>query len=233
MRVLSIVAIILSLAAIGVSAKSLMQKPDMSATNAAISDLTAKVQALAKQLDDQAADVDELNVEIGALERGQKPSIPVDQIKETVRQEMQQQFAQFRNRGGQGGPAGQGPNANMSPEQQKTMLKDQVGIEGEKADAVVKEMGALRESIRGIWRENKGGSRDANVELMRAETEKSDQKLAALLTPEELGKVKTMREQMMANFGRGRRGGNGGENNNNAPATEGQAATPAPGEQNF
>jgi hypothetical protein len=226
MKILSIIALALAAIALAISFKASCKKPDTSVADAKIKELTAQVKELETVIEDQATDIDELNIEIAAIESTMQPSVPVERVKELVRAEMQEQMTQWRGRqrGGQGGAGG----APVTPEEQKTWLKDNVAIEGEKADAVIASMTELRDTIRVIWRENKGGSRDANVELMRAETEKADQKLVGVLSAEEMEKFKATREQFL-NPQRRRDGqGQQGQDGQQAPQPP-----PAPAEQNF
>jgi outer membrane murein-binding lipoprotein Lpp len=227
MKILSIIGLVLAAIALAVSVKTNCKKPDTSASDAKIKELTAQVNELEAVIEDQATDIDELNIEIAAIESTMQPSVPIDQVKDLVRTEMQEQMTQWRGRqrGGQGGQAG-AAGVPTTPEEQKAWLKDNAGIEGEKAETVIASMTELRDTIRGIWRDNKGGSRDANVELMRLETEKADQKLVGVLSAEELTKLKAARDQLL-NPQRRREGQ--GQDGQPVPPP----APPAPAEQNF
>lgn len=126
-------------------------------------------------------------------------------VGELVRDEMQRGMREMmeRFRGGMAGRRGRG----TTPE----ALREELGLDAEKAEQIAQLHQKMGEGIRNIWRENTGGDREKNVELMNELRRKIEEETAKLLTPEQLEKYKEMQERGRGGRRRGPRGGRRGE----------------------
>lgn len=135
-----------------------------------------------------------------ATEGGAAPQAGFDEtkIRELVRQELQAA-------GGPGRPR---------PFDRDALLRERLGLDGEKAEKVAEILARAAQEMGQIWRENRGGDRDRNRQLMRELQAKTEEELAKVLSPEEMEKYRQMREELEARverFGRGRGRDRGGE----------------------
>lgn len=232
MKTLSFLALLIACLSLGLAYVAYQENGHDQGSVAREQQVNDRVTALEKQLAKATDDNKALRQSVAALEAKPAPTpapavaasggMSEQQVKDLVQSELRQQMQQFRNRG-PGGQGGQnGPGGNMpTTEEIRTVLKDQVGVEGEKADQAIKMMEEFRTSVRDIWTNNKGGSRDQNVALMREAEKKAETDLATVLDEGQMAKLKTWRDQLA------RRGGRRGPGGNNANGGDPTAA-PAP-----
>jgi hypothetical protein len=199
MNRLSGIALLVALVSLGIA---IVPRPNGNHDRDDLSKLSAQVTALESQLALRAEENKALKQALTALETKPEPAVVAQpasglnevQVRELVQNEIRQQMG--RNGGQQQRMAGM-----PSPEEMRTVLKDQIGVEGEKADQALKIMDDFRTTTREIW--TKGGSREANIAAMREAEKKTETELAAVLDEQQIAKLKEWRDSQ---FRRGRRG---------------------------
>ncbi|HBP17369.1 MAG TPA: hypothetical protein DEA08_06210 [Planctomycetes bacterium] len=116
----------------------------------------------------------------------------------TERQEDGERQRGRRGRGGRGGRGGFG--GFMNPEQ----MKESLGLNDEQVKKLTELMNSQREGMRDAWRKmrEEGMDRTKMREMMEKTRKDMEGKLAEILTPEQLEKMKKQREEMRQRFGR-------------------------------
>ena len=134
-----------------------------------------------------------------AVEAAEAAEIDDEKLREFVREEMERGVREMmeRFRRDFGGRRGRGVTAES--------LREGLGLEEDKAGRIVEMRNKMGEGIRDIWRENRGGDREKNVELMNELRRKTEGEIGMLLTPEQAEKYRQMQDRGRGRRGRGRR----------------------------
>jgi hypothetical protein len=244
MRLALVMCILLALSALAVAAVSFTASQR---SGHVIDDLSAKVSDLQVRLEDAerasaqrpptpittpapaSAGPTTTSVSIAGAPAS-APATPDDaHIKQVVDDELQAQMQRMRQQwggGGQGGgPGGGGRNRGPNLADAAT-VKTELGVDDDKAAAVAKEVDAMRNAVRDIWRG--GGDRDANMKAMQAKRDEMETKLAQVLSADEMKKLKDLLDQQQRRFQGG--GGPGGPGGQGGPGGPGAGGPGAPGQ---
>jgi len=205
MRPLVIVTFCCALLALGLTLAPVFTGPPENPTSAddrsaRITALEGRVDALRDQLVETKAKLQRLRARDEGADFEEIEEIVDGVIRDAVREELRETMRRFweeRRRGGGGGDRRRGP-----PDAED--LAENLDLDGDKAELVADAFRELGEGIRDIWRENRGGSREENVRLMRELEGEVKARLAEELTEEELARVEKLYERMR-DGGRNRR----------------------------
>jgi len=181
-------------------------KPQIAALRGELAGVSSRLD----ELDARLAKMAERISRVGrAVAKAPAPAGQVDEdrVREILRDEMRALSDRFRR-----GARGRG-DRNVSAD----VLRDQVGLDQEKAEKLVQIRTALREGIGNIWREGRDRGREKNMELMRELQKKAEEEIAALLTDEEMEKYRKLTD-------RGGRGGREGRDRGRRDREEGHPA---------
>lgn len=201
-------------------------KKDLSGLKGQVAKASSGSGEVSAQVQELRAELRKLSVRTVRLERAlaaaaERPApgaavqagLGEERVREILREEMQAQMARFA--GGRGAPGGGGRQDTP------TALRETVGLDEKKAEQVAQIYQKMSEDVRNIWRENRGGDRDKNVELMRELQKKTEGEIAKLLTAEEMEKY---RQWQQSRSRRGRRGGRDRGGRREEPAPRAQPA---------
>jgi hypothetical protein len=183
--------------------------------NARVAELSAQTGRLAREI---AAVAKEPRAPAAARLAEPRAAVDEEAVRELVRDELREQFERLRRRG-----PGQG--RRTTPED----LRGRVGLDEENAERVAEMLEREGERIRDIWRGNRGGGREENVELMREVQRETEAKIAEILTPDQMQKYREMREA--GHQGRGRGRGPGGHREHGRGRPEGGEREREPAEE--
>ncbi|MHC5058976.1 MAG: hypothetical protein ACYTKD_30340 [Planctomycetota bacterium] len=186
-------------------------KDRIDSIEADLASVTAKSGDASKALADLSARVSKTESGVSRVGRSLEgiPKAPAaggagtdpEKLRETVQAQIRAQFDRFR----QQGMAGRGGD-RRDPAQS---LREDVGLNEEKAAKVVKAEQKMREEIGRYFRENRGGDRDAARKIIEKAHENARAELAKSLTPEEMKKYGEWHDRQRRGGGRGR--GRGGQ----------------------
>ena len=136
--------------------------------------------------------------------------------------------AQFeRMRAGRGGQQG-GQQRGDAPDMSAAGIGKRIGLDEEKAAKLAQIYKKRSDGIGDIWRNNRGGTREKNIALMREAQKKNDEQVAGLLTAEQIKEFKKMQDEARRARTRGR-GGRGGRGRRPTQRPQGGGAAPQPG----
>jgi hypothetical protein len=193
MKAVSILAILVAIAALGFALQSSRthEDPARDARDAAVAD---RIAALEKRIDALSADQTRLVQAAAAPAAGDADA----HVKDVVRAELQAQMTQMRGRmgagaGGAGGQGGAGGRGAQAPQIDAATIKEQLGFDDAKSEKVAQAAAELRTKIRDIWRS--GGDAAANQAAMEQARAQAEAKAAEFLTPDEMTKVKAWVEK--------------------------------------
>lgn len=196
---------------------------------AAASLAEASASARAAELSGRMTELERAVADLGELSRAAVAEVPagpvepaeVDEerlrtlISEVAREEMRNGAREMMDRF-RGGRGGRGVDADG--------LRERLGLEAEQAEKVAELSRKMSEEVRNIWRENRGGGRDQNRELMAELRRKTDEEVGKLLTPEQMERYKAMQDERDR---RGRGGRRGGRRDRERPGAEPDRQPPA------
>ena len=189
----------------------------VSALKGRIDSLEADVASITAKSGDASKAVTDLSARVAGAEAGVArvgrsleglPDAPAaggagvdpDKLREAVQAEIRAAFDRFRQQaGGRGGD-------RRDPAQS---LREDVGLTEDVTAKVTDIRQKMRDEIGRIWRENRGGDRDANRKLMEEMFRKTEGEIAKVLTPEQMEKYRAWNEEQRRNRGRGRGPGGG------------------------
>jgi len=212
---LAVAAVVVSMLALVVAIVALLSTPEappdrsqdvtalqakLDETLAAVASLKASGSGSLGAVRDLSARVDKVEEKVVALADYPAPAAaaaPVDRemVRDLMREEMRAQMERMRD------------NMRRQPQDEATALKERAGLTPEKTEKVLALRKELSDGIRNIWRENKGGDREANMKLMNELRQNTEKQMAEFLTAEELAKVKETERGPRWGRGRGNRGG--------------------------
>jgi hypothetical protein len=229
---LPVAGVVVGILALSLSSAALVSRtggedlgPRLEALGTSVSALEGRIDSLRGEVADAAMsggaseELAALNARIGRAESGvarlgrslaeipkvaEAPArgaeIDTDKLREIARAEIKATFDRFRERGmaGRGGDQADRRDPTQS-------LREDVGLTEKVAANVNGIRRKMGEEIGGIWRENRGGDRDANRKLMEGVFKKTEGEIAKVLTPEQMGKYRTWNEAQRRNRGHGRR----------------------------